>query len=113
MKTGFGYAGIFVAAALFLLFVYRCPVYMILGFQCPGCGITRAYMAAMQFDFSSAFAYHPLFFVAAPLTVYIVFRNKLKKPLSSNAETVILITLAVLFAAVYIYRISTGSFATV
>jgi len=103
------YAGIFAAALLFFVFVYRCPIYAVFGVQCPGCGITRAYMAAAQLNFSAAFSYHPLFFIVAPLTGYVVFRNKLKKPLSGKTETAILIVVSILFAGVYIYRILNGN----
>ena len=109
IKSTFMYAGIFAAALLFFVFVYRCPIYAVFGVQCPGCGITRAYMAAMQFNFGAAFSHHPLFFIVAPLTGYVVFRNKLKKPLSGKTETAILIVVSILFAGVYIYRILNGN----
>jgi len=104
------YTGIFAAALLFFVFIYRCPIYAIFGFQCPGCGITRAYIAASQLNFSAAFSHHPLFFVAAPLVGYIVFRNKLMKPLSGKTETAILIVVSILFTGVYIYRVLNGNF---
>lgn len=46
---------------LFLLFVYRCPVKLFFGIDCPGCGLSRAFLSSLSFDFVSAFNYHPLF----------------------------------------------------
>jgi len=110
MKPNLIYLGIFAAVLLFFVFIYECPVYAVFGIRCPGCGITRAYISALQFDFSAAFAHHPLFFIVAPLVSYVLLRNKLKKPLDGKTETAILVTVTVLFAGVYVYRILNGSF---
>ena len=45
------------------LYHWRCPVLMITGFYCPGCGMTRAGKALFQGDFSSSFTYHPFAFI--------------------------------------------------
>lgn len=49
---------------------------------CPGCGMTRACIAALKFDFKTAFSYHPMFFSVPVLVLYYyfdgnLFRNKL------------------------------------
>ena len=110
VKSAFTFFGVFAAVLLFFIFIYQCPIYLLFGIRCPGCGITRAYISALQFDFSAAFAHHPLFFIVAPLISYILFKSKLKKPLNGKTETAILVTVTVLFAGVYIYRILSGSF---
>ncbi len=38
-----------------------CLFYQITGFQCPGCGNTRAAMALLRLDFAGAFGYNQLF----------------------------------------------------
>ena len=38
-----------------------------LGFPCPGCGLTRATLALVHGDFAGALHLHPLVFVLAPL----------------------------------------------
>ena len=48
-----------------------CPSATLLGIPCPGCGLTRATLAALAGDFAQAFALHPLVFVLTP--VYIGF----------------------------------------
>jgi hypothetical protein len=89
----------------FLLVAYRCPIYAIFHVPCPGCGITRAHLAALSLDFKKAFQYHPLFFTALPLLLYISHRNVLRKRLSDKAETIVFFVWQASFLAVYIFRI--------
>ena len=41
-----------------------------LGFICPGCGMTRATLAALRLDFGTAFHYHPMFWSIPILYLY-------------------------------------------
>ena len=43
-----------------------CPIYWLTSIRCPFCGMTRAHLAALRFDFETAFAYHPLFPLGLP-----------------------------------------------
>lgn len=54
--------------SLFTDFV-ACPSARMFGQPCPGCGLTRATMAALQGHIGEAFRFHPLFFLAAPFHV--------------------------------------------
>ena len=92
--------------ALFIIFVYKCPIRMIFGIECPGCGLKRAFRAAVSLDFTSAFHYHPLFPLIGGLCLYVVltvFFPKLR--VFKKAELVIGIVTLLLLAAVWIYRI--------
>jgi hypothetical protein len=54
-------AFIVAVGALFALLPFpTCPVRRVLGVPCPGCGLTRAALAALHLDFASACGYHPL-----------------------------------------------------
>jgi hypothetical protein len=44
-----------------------CPIALLTGHPCPGCGLTRASFAALHGDFVHAHALHPLVWLAAPL----------------------------------------------
>ena len=59
-----------------------CPIKEVTGISCPGCGMTRACVSALQFKFSKAFYYHPIIFVL-PFFVIALFvlkyQEKIKK----------------------------------
>ena len=57
--------------ALYLLDI-GCIFRMMTGAPCPGCGMTRAWLAALRLDFAAAFAYHPLFWVV-PIAFVLAF----------------------------------------
>lgn len=48
-----------------------CPIQYTIGIACPGCGMTRAWLAVFRLDFSTAFAYHPLFFIG-PIAIFAI-----------------------------------------
>jgi len=41
-----------------------CMTKLTTGLDCPGCGISRMFLAILRFDFKSAFFYNPVMFVA-------------------------------------------------
>lgn len=53
------------AAAYFELAL--CPMAVVTGIPCPGCGMTRATLSALHGDFATAFRYHPLALLIVPL----------------------------------------------
>lgn len=109
LKRFFLIHGVVALILLFLLFVYKCPLYHFFNIPCPGCGISRAHMAALSFDFKLAFKTHPLFFTVLPIILYTAHKNLLKKALNPKLETAILICLLLLFIGVYIFRLVKGS----
>lgn len=42
---------------------FKCVFRTLTGVPCPGCGMTRAMISVLKFEFSDAFYYHPLFCV--------------------------------------------------
>ncbi|MDR0850900.1 MAG: DUF2752 domain-containing protein [Clostridiales Family XIII bacterium] len=71
------------AAGLVLLFVVGCPIKLVTGIPCPGCGMTRAFLAAARFDFAEAFLYHPLFPLML-LGIVVVIVQAVRYIVSSN-----------------------------
>lgn len=64
---------------LLLLFLYnpqevpfypRCPIYMLSGYQCPGCGSLRAIHALLHGQIVQAWHYNSLLFFAIPAVAY-------------------------------------------
>lgn len=95
-------------AAIFLLctvFGYSCPMRILTGYPCPGCGMTRAYFALLKGDVKLAFYYHPLFLLPIPLVLLIIFEKRMPKKLN----TALLSLIVFLFILVYIIRMSKGS----
>ena len=58
------------------------------GFECYGCGITKAVIACIQFDFIRAFEYNKLIVIVMPLIIYLWIKEILKciKVLKSNVH---------------------------
>ncbi|MCM1335673.1 MAG: DUF2752 domain-containing protein [Bacteroides sp.] len=55
--------GALIAAGYFGLHLIGvgCPILFMTGISCPGCGMTRAYLALLRLDLYAAFSFHPLF----------------------------------------------------
>lgn len=90
--------------ALYLLDI-GCVFRLMTGIPCPGCGMTRAWLAALRLDFAAAIAYHPLFW-AVPIAFVLAFvrdgtaSNKLKRGID-----IVIAVLCVLVIAVWIVRL--------
>lgn len=98
----------FVSGAIVLSNVFgtACPIRLISGLPCPACGMTRACMAALRFDFSAAFYYHPLFplgICAVLLCVAAVFLPDLT---TKKALTVAAGCAAAAVIAVFVWRLA-------
>ena len=51
----------------FMDHISLCPFYNLFGYQCLFCGMTRACIHLLHFDFLGAFIFHPFSFVVFPL----------------------------------------------
>ncbi len=49
----------------------RCPVKMLTGLDCPGCGSQRALHALLTGQFAKAWAFNPAMIVAIPLLLFL------------------------------------------
>lgn len=85
--------------------IYRCPFKLIFGVDCPGCGMTRAFISALKLDFKAAFRYHPLFWLFGIETAYVLLINiapRIRR--NKNAELVIGIVSLFLLLIVWLAR---------
>ncbi|MGN0968721.1 MAG: DUF2752 domain-containing protein [Oscillospiraceae bacterium] len=78
-----------------------CPIRFLTGISCAGCGMSRAWLALLRLDFSSAFAYHPLFWLPVPAAVVLLLRRRIPKSLFRLTLAVIV----ALFLVVYVIRL--------
>lgn len=99
---------ILLAAVVGLVFFYHCPFRYFFGISCPGCGMTRALLAAVFSDFETAFSYHPLFPMLIPVGVYIVLYVFFGMRVPSRRQNTYLILIAVVMILVYVLRLIGG-----
>ena len=64
-----------VAAVLIFGSFTVCPVALLTRHPCPGCGLTRAVMAAAHGHFNESFHHHPMAMVMFPLVAFVFAQN--------------------------------------
>jgi Protein of unknown function (DUF2752) len=66
-----GLALLAVATVVGLAFTnhFVCPFAAVMGFPCPGCGMTRSLLALMRGDWREAWRQHPVGFLVPPLAL--------------------------------------------
>jgi len=47
-------------------------------FECPGCGLTTAFIDIVIFDFKGAYNSNPLIFIVLPIVIYFVIKDFMK-----------------------------------
>ncbi len=89
LLTGIYIAMIGIMQALGISCVFR----YFLGFTCPGCGMTRAVISALRWDFVAALEYHLMFWSVPILYLYFLFDGNLfkNKLLNRGVFTIIVV----------------------
>ena len=90
--------------ALYLLDI-GCVFRLMTGIPCPGCGMTRAWLAALRLDFAAAFAYHPLFWVVPIAFAPALVREGVASSKLKRGIDIAVTVLCVLVVAVWIGRL--------
>ena len=54
-----------------------CLIRELTGIPCPGCGMSRAWFAALRLDLGAAFSLHPMFWSVPVLLGYCVFDGRI------------------------------------
>ncbi len=57
-------------------FFPKCPLHVLTGLYCPGCGTTRAAHHLLHGDLAEAFAMNPLMVVSAPVLILLFFKKE-------------------------------------
>ena len=82
------------AAALVFAWAYfgiYCLFKRFFGIPCPGCGMTRAYLALLRLDIRGAFEMHPMFWSVPILLLFYLFDAKVFRREWMNVVTLVLI----------------------
>lgn len=58
-----------------------CPIRYLTGVSCPGCGMSRAWLALIRLDFTAAAGWHPLYWLPIPGAALLLNRKRLPKAL--------------------------------
>ena len=110
-----GLIGLAVGIGLYALFLQlsgiHCPIKYLIGISCPGCGMTRALLAALRLDFSAAFGYNPAWcalIVCAVCALVLWFKRKRR-----GAKITVAVFFAVLVTVYAVRMIAGGSDVTV
>lgn len=87
----------------YLLGVCNCILKLITGIPCPGCGMTRACISILRFDFVQAFKYNPLVFILPFIAWVIIFNERpiINKIYKNNIFWIVVLLLVV---STYILR---------
>ncbi|MDO4460570.1 MAG: DUF2752 domain-containing protein [Clostridia bacterium] len=73
-----------------------CPVKLLTGISCAGCGMTRAWISLLRLDFTEAFHYHPFFAAPAIFVVsYILKKNGHEKKFRISCIVIVILLLVV------------------
>lgn len=87
--------------AIFHLAGIGCPIKFVTGISCLGCGMTRAWLSLLRFDFTAAFHYHPLF-ILPPIAAIVYF---IKSKINLKIYKIIMLTIVIAFITMYLYRL--------
>ena len=89
-----------------LIFHHICPMVILTGFPCPGCGLTRAFLLFLTFRPVEAFSYNP----AYPLWLLIVLVFFIKRYIYGKKLSFFFrnffLSVVIITIAVYIFRMA-------
>ena len=92
---------LFALIAVFYL-SFGCPVRLLTGISCPGCGMTRAVLALLRLDIGLAIEMHPLVFLLPVAAAVYLLRKRIPK----KAMSALCVFALILLTAVYFVRLN-------
>ena len=78
-----------------------CPIKAITGLECPGCGITRMFVALFHGNIYQAFRYNPLVFIELPILIILILLYKFNK----KSRKVVNILFVILLVITIVYGV--------
>lgn len=99
---------LFAIVFIFYFFKIPCLFRFVTGIPCPSCGMTRAFLSFLSFDFPSSFSYHPLL-LPSLFTMFIAIHYNVKFfNFNKKACNIYFTIFIIIFMAVYFYRLLHG-----
>lgn len=95
------YVSVFIVLIFMRISKVGCPIRYLTGIPCLGCGMTRACLCLLHFDFGKAFYYHPLCYLMPVAFIFYLCKEKIDKEILTRLQWI----MALLFVFVYIVRI--------
>ena len=106
IRRALSFIGVFlIAVAVLSLLDIGCVFRLMTGIPCPGCGMTRAWLAALRLDFAAAFAYHPLFWIVPIVFMLAMAHDEITSSQVQRAIDVILVAMCVCVVAIWLVRL--------
>lgn len=87
-----------------ILVFWDCPFHM-LGYSCPGCGMSRALVTVLKLDFTKAFYYHPLWPLVVIIVIHLLIRYLYEVSFSDKNELRLYFVIMLVFIVTYLYRL--------
>ena len=85
-------------------FIYSiCPLIMLTGYPCPSCGLTRAGIRLLHFDFAGAWHMHPFIYVVAILVFRYCWNRYIRLQLRQPKSMKILAGIALVALVIFLY----------
>ena len=81
-----------------------CPFYRLYHIQCPGCGLTRAWISFLRGDWKGALQYHLLFFPAPLLIILFAYKSMVPQR-KQKVVNLLLYTLSPMYLIYHLFRI--------
>ena len=94
-------AALVLVAILLYVTGIGCPLKFATGISCPGCGMTRAWIAALHLRFDLAMAYHPLFWSIPLVFAFVGLRSHMSQRVYQSC----MMCLIIAFVGVWIVRL--------
>ena len=78
-----------------------CPILYLTGISCAGCGMSRAWLSLLGGNLAGAIAYHPLFWLPAPVAALLFFQRRIPRRVFCWSMGIV----CTLFLLVYLVRL--------
>ncbi len=96
----------FVIALTVYASTFGCVLRRVTGISCPGCGLTRAYLACFRLELAEAFSFHPLFLILPPYVLYMLHRLVFNFPGSQRLTITLTAVMTALLLVVWLIRLA-------